>query len=311
MEKKTECKIVQDLLLGYVDDVLNEESKVFVEKHLNECANCKHRINEIKKDINENEDKNQKEIDYLKKVRIKSKIKSIGMAIGIILVILLGIYLINFIKVNSFVNKGLKSLKSNNIYIESRKIIGDNQVVIGKTYYKDGKYKSVSEIYSDDGVELLSTIYATEGSDVRYTVNKNEKIVYIKEGEGSRLQNISLKDVPFIQQRQSLIAKLGSAFVYSVETEDYQLGREYYVLKDRFEKVQRWEMWIDKETGLPLKEVNIDSSRSHFPNTDIVYNVNDNISEYIYKFDVVTDEDVEVPDFSEYKKEYINNGIVR
>ena len=99
MEKKTECKIVQDLLLGYVDDVLNEESKVFVEKHLNECTNCKHRFNEIKKDINENEDNNQKEIDYLKKVRIKSKIKSIGMAIGIILVILLGIYLINFIKV--------------------------------------------------------------------------------------------------------------------------------------------------------------------------------------------------------------------
>ena len=311
MEKKIECKIVQDLLLGYVDNVLNEESKVFVEKHLNECASCKHRINEIKKDINENEDNNQKEIDYLKKVRIKSKIKSIGMAIGIILVILLGIYLINFIKVNSFINKGLKSLQSNNIYIESRKIIGDNQVVIGKTYYKDGKYKSVSEIYSDDGVELLSTIYATEGSDERYTVNKNEKIVYIKKGEGSKLENISLKEVPFIQQRQSIIAKLGTAFVYSVETDDYQLGKEYYVLKDRFEKVQRWEMWIDKETGLPLKEVNIDSSRAHFPNTDIVYNVNDNTSEYIYKFDIVTDEDVEVPEFSDYKKEYINNGIVR
>ena len=311
MEKKTECKIVQDLLLGYVDDVLNEESKVFVEKHLNECASCKHRINEIKKDINENEDNNQKEIDYLKKVRIKSKIKSIGMAIGIILVILLGIYLINFIKVNSFVNKGLKSLQSNNIYIESRKMIGNNQVVIGKTYYKDGKYKSTSEIYSDDGIELLSTIYATEGSDERYNVNKNEKIVYINKGEGSKLQNISLKDVPFIQQRKGLIAKLGSAFVYSVEIDDYQLGREYYVLKDRFEKVQRWEIWIDKETGLPLKEVNIDSSKSHFPNTDIVYNVNDNISEYIYKFDVVTDEDVEVPDFSEYETEYINNEIVR
>ena len=27
MEKKIECKIVQDLLLGYVDNVLNEESK--------------------------------------------------------------------------------------------------------------------------------------------------------------------------------------------------------------------------------------------------------------------------------------------
>lgn len=28
VEKKVECKIVQDLLLGYVDNVLNEESKI-------------------------------------------------------------------------------------------------------------------------------------------------------------------------------------------------------------------------------------------------------------------------------------------
>lgn len=310
MEKKTECKIVQDLLLGYVDDVLNEESKVFVEKHLKECTSCRQRINEMKKDINENEDNNKKEIDYLKKVRTKSKIKSIGMAIGIILIFLLCIYLINFAKVNSIINKGEKSLQSNNIYIESRNIIEDNQVVIGKTYYKDGKYKSVSEIYSEDGVEVLSTIYATEGSDERYTVNKNEKIVYIEKGEGAKLQNISLKDVPFIQQRQSLIAKLGTAFVYSVETDNYQLGREYYVLKDRFEKVQRWEMWIDKETGLPLKEVNLDGSKSAFPNTDIVYEVRDNTQEHKYKFDIVTDEDVEVPEFSDYEKQYINDELI-
>ena len=37
MNKKTECEIVQDLLLGYVDDVLNTESKKLVEKHLLEC----------------------------------------------------------------------------------------------------------------------------------------------------------------------------------------------------------------------------------------------------------------------------------
>lgn len=311
MEKKTECKIVQDLLLGYVDDVLNEESKVFVEKHLNECASCKLRINEIKKDINENEDNNQKEIDYLKKVRIKSKIKSLGMAIGIILVFLLGMYLINFIKVNSFVNKGLKSLQSNNIYRESRTIIGHNEVVVTKTYYKDGKYKSVSEIYSDDGVDLLSTTYATEDSDERYTVNQNQKKVKIERGEGAKLQNKSLKDIPFIQLRQSLLARLGSAFVFSIETDDYSLGREYYVLKNRFESVQNWEMWIDKETGLPLKEVNKDGSKSHFPNTDIIYEIRDNTQEFIFKFDIVTDEDVKVPDFSEYETEYINNEIVR
>lgn len=311
MEKKTECKIVQDLLLGYVDGVLNEESKKVVERHLSECDTCQKRLKEIKQDIENDKITQEKEIDYLKKVRTKSKIKSIGMAIGIILIFLLFIYLINFVKVNSIINKGEKSLQSNNIYMESRNIIGDNEVVIIKKYYKDGKYKSVGEIYSEDGAEILSTIYATEGSDEKYTVNRNDKKVYIEKGEGVKLQNISLKDVPFIQQRQSLIAKIGTAFVYSVETDDFQLGREYYVLKNRFEKVQRWEMWIDKETGLPIKQVNIDGSRSAFPNTDIVYAVRDNTQEYIYKFDIVTDEDVEVPDFSEYETEYINNGIVR
>ena len=52
MEKKIECKIVQDLLLGYVDNVLNEESKKVVEKHLSECDMCQKRLKDIKKDIN-------------------------------------------------------------------------------------------------------------------------------------------------------------------------------------------------------------------------------------------------------------------
>ena len=41
MERKTECEIVQDLLLGYVDGVLNAESKKLVEKHLSECEKCR------------------------------------------------------------------------------------------------------------------------------------------------------------------------------------------------------------------------------------------------------------------------------
>ena len=34
MKNEKECEIVQDLLLNYVDDVLNPESKKIVEKHL-------------------------------------------------------------------------------------------------------------------------------------------------------------------------------------------------------------------------------------------------------------------------------------
>lgn len=51
MERKNECKVVQDLLLGYVDDTLNEVSKNLVERHLNECEECKGKLNTIKEDI--------------------------------------------------------------------------------------------------------------------------------------------------------------------------------------------------------------------------------------------------------------------
>ena len=55
MENKTECEIVQDLLLGYVDDVLNTESKKLVEKHLLKCDNYQTKHKEIKADIEESE----------------------------------------------------------------------------------------------------------------------------------------------------------------------------------------------------------------------------------------------------------------
>ena len=48
MERKTECEIVQDLLLGYVDGVLNAESKKLVEKHLSECEKCRKRLEDIR-----------------------------------------------------------------------------------------------------------------------------------------------------------------------------------------------------------------------------------------------------------------------
>ncbi|WP_461812124.1 zf-HC2 domain-containing protein [Faecalimonas sp.] len=38
--KKQECKLVQDLLPLYIEDVLGEESKQYVEQHLNECDEC-------------------------------------------------------------------------------------------------------------------------------------------------------------------------------------------------------------------------------------------------------------------------------
>ena len=103
MEKKTECEIVQDLLLSYVDDILNVESKKFVEKHLLECDKCKNRLEDIKTDIKENGDTQKKEIDYLKRIRRKSLIKSIFIAISIIIALIFIFYLNKFIIINKII----------------------------------------------------------------------------------------------------------------------------------------------------------------------------------------------------------------
>ena len=116
MEKKVECKIVQDLLLGYVDNVLNEESKNLVEKHLAECSICRNKLEEIKSDIKENDNTQKKEIDYLKKIRRNSIIKSIIIAISIIIATFFIIILSKFIIINNIFVKGEKTLQTENFY---------------------------------------------------------------------------------------------------------------------------------------------------------------------------------------------------
>lgn len=309
VEKKTECEIVQDLLFGYVDNTLNAESKRLVEKHLAECENCIERLKEMKEDIKQNENNQQKEIDYLKKIRRKSKIKSILMAISIVCILCFILYLYKVITVISFMNKAEKSLKTNNFYKETEQVLSNNRTSVRKEYYKDGKYKLISEIYSDDGVENDMTEYASVDSDERISIDTSHKKATIIKGNFAKMQNqeSNLKWIPFISSRQSLYANLGTALIMSINTDTYQVGREYYVLRNQFEKSGCWEIWIDKETGLPIKEINKEGSKEFFPGTEVVKEVQDMIQEYKYEFGVVTNEDVDVPDLTDYEVEYSSN----
>ena len=312
MERKTECEIVQDLLLGYVDGVLNAESKKLVEKHLSECEKCRKRLEDIRKDIKENENNQKKEIDYLKKIRRKSRIKSILIALGIILLILLGIYLYQLITICNISNKAENSLSSNNFYKETTDIIGEGETVVTRMYYKDGKYKSVSEIYTEEGIETKFTEYATAGSDESIYISEVNKKITVEKGEFTKMANKeeNFKGVNLPFDTNSFILKMGTAFIMSINTDTYQVGKKYYVLNNRFERAKNWEMWIDKETGLPIKIINREGRKSFYTGTRVVKEVNDNIQEYKYEFGTVTDEDVAVPDInslSGYTIEYIND----
>lgn len=303
-----ECDIVQDLLIGYNDGTLKEESKKLVNEHLKKCESCQTILKEIQ---NDNPQISEKEkIDYLKKIRRKSIIKSIIIVITIFLVIGGSIFLNKFIKINTLCNKAEKNLKSNNMYKETIQLFNDHEAYVTKSYFKDGKYKAINEVYSDDGVEVKSITYTKLDSDEKITIYENEKKATIEKGEVTKLFNneAQLKGSSFIPN--DIRFKIGAVIYNSINIDTYEIGREYYVFRNQFENNHRWEIWIDKDTGLVLKTIDREGYKTYFPETDIVREVNDNIQEFKYEFDVVKDEDVEIPDLSNYEIEYIDTGSI-
>ena len=308
MEKKKECEIVQDLLLSYVDDVLNNESKKLVEKHLIECSVCKKRLDEIRQDMKKNESNQKKEIDYLKKIRRRARIKSIIIAIGIIFLLFFSFYLYKFVIISSIANKGYKTLQTGNIYREIRDgIDAEGEVLVKKQYLKDGKCKTVEEIYSNNGKEIKKVSYTELNSNETITIIEEEKKVIKEKGKFQEGINSNKLYVPWILDlKEHLIVRLGFAFVMSIDTDYYAMGKEYYVIRNQFENTQKWELWIDKETGLPIRNINLNGNVSYFSGTDVIKDIRDNIREYRYQVGVVTEADVQIPDLSNYEITYIN-----
>lgn len=314
MEKRTECEIVEDLLFGYVDGVLNTESKKIVEKHLTECENCQKKLKEIKNDIKENEDKQKKQVDYLKKVRRKNKIKSILIAAGIILIIIFIKYLYNFIIFNNVLYKAKQTLKSNNMYIEMAESFTGEGRFLSKKYFKDGKYKKVDEILTDDGFKINSITYTSVGSDEKVTFLEVPKKVIIEKNEENKILNSeeNLKLVSLFVRDDRLIIRFVIPIIMKVEgNKDMPLGSYYsnkkcFKFKDRIneDEPRSRVYWIDKETGLPLKTLDKETRGEMFNQSDVVKQIKDNICEYKYEFNIVTDEELEIPSFDGYEIEY-------
>ena len=303
MDKKTECEIVQDLLLGYVDKVLNNESKKLVDKHLIECEICKAKLEDINQDLKEDSNSQKKQIDYLKKVRRKNNIKIIISVLGIIFLIYTIIFLRKFIILNNISNKEKISKSSENIYIEEISKTGSDFASIRKIYYKDGKYKEIRERY-DNGEVIKPNVagYGTINSDEKIEINHDTKKVIIENGELTKVlnENDSIKHINF-HLDIPLRLKLGRAFNYSIHTSTRTLGREYYVLKDAFNRDEDYEIWVDKENGLALKVIDGTTVRTFYDGTDIEKEENKVVYEYRYKFDIVKDEDVNIPDYTSYE----------
>jgi hypothetical protein len=90
MKEKRDCKIVQDLLPNYIEKLTNEETNNYIEKHLNECRECKNILENMQKDLNiNNPERDNREVKYIKKY--SEKLRMLKLIIIIILAIALGV----------------------------------------------------------------------------------------------------------------------------------------------------------------------------------------------------------------------------
>jgi len=86
MNKELPCYIISDLLPLYQDDILSEQTKKDIDKHINKCEDCKKKMDAMKMQIDVQTTNAELKINPLKKVRFYQKmLTALGAFIAFIL----------------------------------------------------------------------------------------------------------------------------------------------------------------------------------------------------------------------------------
>lgn len=285
MKKELDCKVIEDLMLPYLDGTLNLETKEIMDKHFSECEECRKKLDEMKSSVLENDVNDKKCIDFLKKARRKERLRVVKFILLIALIVFLIVYLRNFVILNGIYSAREKYLSSDNVYIEKIHHLPNDTASITKYYYKDGKCKIIFSDYADGNISITNTNFSSY-SKFEYLLNSLEEFA-----------------LPY---NSSIFSMLFNNFLMSVshplKSDNLYMGSDIGFIKSYvFKFMGNHEVWYDRETGLLSKIVYHNLQPLYYDNTFILKATRDNVTEYKYQFDVVSDEDVIEP--------VINNDI--
>lgn len=82
------CSIVSDLLPLYVENLVSEDSKEFIENHIDTCNSCREELDNLKKDLDFKTDLNKRPLKFLNNNINKNK-RNYGITIGLLVASLL------------------------------------------------------------------------------------------------------------------------------------------------------------------------------------------------------------------------------
>ena len=163
MKKQVNCKIIKDLLPNYIEKMTSEETNRFVEEHLQTCENCKIALENMNIELNI-EKVDNREINYLKKIRNRNFINLLSIIIIFVILIIIILYF--------FTNYRIVNEENGNFSIE-KAIIDENKICNYDILILKGK------IINENGIDniIYTTWYAIIETNTEKCVNiiaKNE-----------------------------------------------------------------------------------------------------------------------------------------
>ena len=272
---KKDCKIIQDLLPNYVENLTNDETKEYIEEHIKECKECEKMYINMKKDFYKQETQEKVNVNFLKKH--KKKIKILKAIILSIMLIYFAVVVRRTIIMVQLSEKANANRTIDNYYARLYSYQGDT-LIITETFNNGEDYLTKMNWYSKSIPDRKLIFYKkgdekinlSEVGDKKYTLN-NENMI------GTKVNPITFTTNGFL-------ANLQYAFIIGIDA-TYCNGKQCYIIKGN-----GYERYIDKETGLAVREIS-KSSKNYSRDNDMVV-------DYKYEFDVVKDNDIQKPDIS-------------
>ena len=278
MKEKKDCKIVQDLLPNYIENLTNEETNKFIDEHLKECNECQKIFENMKKDFKVNTTKrDEREVKYIKKYSKKMKLlKTILLFIVVIYVVVITRRTIIMTSLSGKVNE---NQAYDNYYARLYSYQGDT-LTITESYNKGRDYLTTFTRLVN-GNEIQKITYYKKGNEQFAVTEAGGKKTVI---DSKKMLGGNIAPVTYVSD--GILANLQYALITGIDS-TYCNGKECYVIKGN-----SYERYIDKETGLAVR--NIEKSNKE------ITRKNDAVVDYEYKFNIVKDSDIVKPDTTGY-----------
>lgn len=202
-----------------------------------------------------------------KKMKLWKKLLLVILALLVVFAIFT---LRKYIIITNLINTSKDYISKTNFMVDTYGLTNDS-VVLTKSYCKDGNLFSTTETLGHNIIEERKITAYSKG---------DEKIVIIQSGDNKVLLsngNVAPINVNTISEFDDIKLRIPLAFTSKITKQNCN-GKECYLI----ELSKDYKIWVEKETGIIIREM------------DIEY-----ITNRTYTFDVVKDENIIKPDTSD------------